>query len=102
MNDSSQNSATPNGPTLPGVRNIPLDALRGLAIMGILFANIQISAMIKIAEFNPTAFGDLTGINYLVAMLTHILVNRKFYTIFTMLFGAGIVLMTERIESSSA
>jgi uncharacterized protein len=67
--------------------------------MGILFANIQISSMIKIAEFNPSAFGDLTGVNYLVAMLTHILVNRKFYTIFTMLFGAGIVLMTERIES---
>jgi uncharacterized protein len=67
--------------------------------MGILVANIQIFAMIKIAEFNPTAFGDLTGVNYVIAMLTNILVNRKFWTLFTMLFGAGIVLMTEKIES---
>lgn len=88
-----------NGPTLPSKRIIALDALRGLAIMGILFGNIQISSMIEIAEFNPAAFGDLNGINYLIAMLTHILVNRKFYTIFTMLFGAGIVLMADRIES---
>ena len=67
--------------------------------MGILLANIQMSAMIKIAEFNPTAFGDLTGINYVIAMLTKVLVSRKFVTIFTMLFGAGIVLMSERMEA---
>ena len=67
--------------------------------MGILLGNIQISAMISMAEFNPTVFGDLTGLNNLIAMLTHILVNRKFYTIFTMLFGAGIVLMSQSLKS---
>jgi len=87
------------GPILPAKRIISLDALRGVAIMGVLAANIQIFSMIKAAEFNPTAFGDMTGINYVIAMLTHILVCRKFWTIFTMLFGAGIVLMTEKIES---
>ncbi len=89
---------SPVGPTLPAKRILSLDALRGFAILGILVANIQIFAMIKTAEFNPTAFGDLTGLNYVIAMLTQVLVNRKFYTLFTMLFGAGIVLMTQRIE----
>ncbi len=87
------------GPTLPSKRIQALDVLRGVAIMGILVANIQIFAMIKIAEFNPSAYGDMTGLNYIIAMLGNILVSRKFMTIFTMLFGAGVILMTERLEA---
>jgi len=99
MTSTSKEKPVFNGPTLPAQRIISLDALRGFAIMGILLANIQIFSMIPVAEFNPTAFGDLTGINYVIGMLTNILVCRKFWTIFTMLFGAGIVLMSERIEA---
>jgi uncharacterized protein len=77
-----------------------LDVLRGFAVLGILAMNIQSFSMISATYFNPTAFGDLAGANGWVWRLTHILVDMKFMAIFSMLFGAGIVLMTERADSS--
>src|SRR5712692_4927581 len=77
-----------------------LDVLRGLAVLGILVMNIQSFAMIEAAYSNPTAFGDLKGANYLVWLLSHVLADQKFMTIFSMLFGAGIVLMTGRREQA--
>jgi hypothetical protein len=44
------------------------------------------------------AYGDLTGANYWVWLLSHVLADEKFMTIFSMLFGAGILLMTSHIE----
>lgn len=76
-----------------------LDVLRGFAVLGILAMNIQSFSMISATYFNPTAFGDLAGANGWVWRLTHILVDMKFMAIFSMLFGAGIVLMTEKAES---
>jgi uncharacterized protein len=76
-----------------------LDVLRGFALLGILAMNIGSFSMISAAYFNPTAYGDLTGANGWVWRLTHILVDMKFMAIFSMLFGAGIVLMTSRAES---
>ncbi len=49
--------------------------------------------------FNPTAYGDLTGANRWVWYVTHVLFEQKFMTIFSMLFGAGILLMTGRVEA---
>lgn len=73
-----------------------IDALRGLALLGILVLNIKAFSMIAPAYFNPTAYGDLTGANYWVWYFSHILGDMKFMGIFSMLFGAGIVLMTDR------
>jgi uncharacterized protein len=87
------------GPTLPSERILSLDVLRGFALFGVLVVNIQGFAMILAAQINPTSFGDLTGLNYWVAMLTYTLANQKFYTLFTLLFGAGILLMTGNIEN---
>lgn len=85
---------------IPAAERIPaLDVLRGVAILGILAMNIQGFAMIEAAYFNPTAYGDLDGINGWVWRLSHLLTDQKFLTIFSMMFGAGIVLMSERIES---
>ena len=76
-----------------------LDVLRGVALLGILAMNIQSFSMISAAYFNPAAYGDLTGANGWVWRLTHTLVDMKFMAIFSMLFGAGVVLMTGRAES---
>ena len=78
-----------------------LDVWRGLAVLGILVMNIQSFSMIEAAYSNPTAFGDLEGANYLVWLLSHVLADQKFMTIFAMLFGAGIVLMTGRREKAA-
>ena len=81
-------------------RIVNIDVLRGFALLGILPMNIQYFSMIGAAYLNPTAYGDLHGANYLVWLLSHVLADEKFMTIFSMLFGAGILLMTSHIESA--
>ncbi len=90
---------TKPAPVAPIERIQSLDLLRGFAILGILIMNIQSYSMPSAAYMNPTAYGDLTGLNKLVWMLSHLLADTKFMTIFTILFGAGIVLFTDRVES---
>jgi uncharacterized protein len=81
-----------------GERITSLDVLRGFAVLGILVMNIQSFAMVDPTYFNPTTSGDLTGINLVVWWLSHLLVDSKFMAIFSMLFGAGIVLSCSRVE----
>jgi uncharacterized protein len=80
-------------------RIVPLDVLRGLALLGILLMNIQAFSMIGAAYSNPTSYGDLRGANWWVWLLCRVFADQKFMTIFSMLFGAGILLMTRRIEA---
>jgi uncharacterized protein len=75
-----------------------LDVLRGFALLGILVMNIQVFAMPGAAYMNPTVWGDLAGANYLVWLLSHLLADQKMMTIFSMLFGAGIVVFASRLE----
>jgi len=89
-----------SGPVTVTERIVPMDVLRGFALLGILAMNIQSFAMPAAAYDNPTAYGDLTGANFLVWVLSHVLADQKFISIFSMLFGAGIVLMWQRAETS--
>jgi uncharacterized protein len=73
-----------------------IDVLRGVALLGILLMNIQSFAMPSDAYLNPTAYGDLTGANRWVWIITHLVADQKFISIFSMLFGAGILLIAER------
>jgi uncharacterized protein len=86
-------------PVSRGERVAALDVLRGFALLGILAMNIQFFAMPGAAYLNPTAYGDLTGANWLVWVVSHVLFDQKFMTIFSLLFGAGIVLFSTRAES---
>jgi len=86
-------------PTTPGERVRSLDSLRGFAVLGILVMNIQSFSMIGAAYINPMAYGDLSGANLWVWIVSHLLAAEKFMSIFSMLFGAGIVLMAERIDA---
>ena len=70
-----------------------LDVLRGFALLGILVMHIQAFSMVGAAYMNPTAYGDLTGANYWVWYVSHLLFDQKFMALFSALFGAGIVLM---------
>lgn len=80
-------------------RIVTLDIIRGVAILGILIMNIQAFSMIFSAYVNPTAYGDLNGANFWVYYLGHLFADQKFMTIFAMLFGAGIVLLANNVES---
>jgi uncharacterized protein len=80
-------------------RIAPLDMMRGFALLGILVMNIQSFSMISAAYDNPTSYGDLNGANWWVWLLCHLFADQKMYGIFSMLFGAGILLMTSRAEA---
>ena len=86
-------------PTLPDQRITSLDTLRGVALLGILIMNIQGFAMIELAYFDPQQHMDFTGVNRWVWVLSHMVAEQKFMTIFSILFGAGIILLTERREA---
>ena len=90
------------GPVTETERIVPMDVLRGFALLGILVMNIQSFAMVGYVYDNPTAYGDLNGANFLVWLLSHLLADQKFLSIFSMLFGAGIVLISQKAESSGA
>lgn len=79
-------------------RIVSLDLLRGVAVLGILLMNIQHFSMPTAAYINPTAFGDLTGLNKWVWIISDLLAHSKFMSIFSMLFGAGVLLFTKRVE----
>src|SRR5687767_6329722 len=77
-----------------------IDVLRGVAVLGILLMNIQTFSMVESAYMNPASYGDLTGINAVIYVFGRLFADQKFMTIFSMLFGAGIVLMAEKAVSN--
>jgi len=83
-------------PTQEKERIQSLDILRGVAVMGILFMNIQSFSMISQAYMNPTAYGDLAGLNKWAFIVGDLFFNLKFMGLFSLMFGAGIILMTEK------
>jgi len=102
-NELTGDSATPSdedgpGPTAASDRIVALDALRGFALLGILVINIWLFGMPTIASFNPTLYGDFTGANYVTWLVSHVFFEQKFVTLFTFLFGAGMVLFLESKE----
>jgi len=49
---------------------------------------------------NPLPWGGATGLNLGTWYVTHLLCDLKFMALFSMLFGAGLVLMTGRVKTS--
>jgi len=91
------------GPITGAERIASLDVLRGVAILGILVMNIYAFAMpFPLAYNNPLLMGGTDALNMGVWFTTHILFDQKFLSIFAMLFGAGIILMTHRAEEKGA
>ena len=101
MNDAAESSAfvRPAGPVETRERFVSLDLLRGIAILGILVMNIYAFAMPFIAYTNPLRMGGTEPWNIGTWIFTHILFDQKFISIFAMMFGAGIVLMSGRAEA---
>ncbi|MEX1033902.1 MAG: DUF418 domain-containing protein [Cellvibrionaceae bacterium] len=86
--------------TSPATQRInSLDVLRGLAVLGILVMNIQAFSMPMASYVNPSAWGSLEGINGVVWYLSHLLADQKMMALFSMLFGAGIILFSERVAA---
>lgn len=76
-----------------------VDVLRGFALLGILVMNIIAFALPDAAYGNPPVAGGFAGSDYAVWLLSHLFFDLKMMAIFSMLFGAGLVLMAERAEA---
>lgn len=84
----------------PASHRLPeLDAVRGLALLGILLMNME--------AFNGPLPLSMTGIDprwqgtdYLVDALVYVLVQGKFFPLFSLLFGIGYALMARRAAAA--
>ena len=84
-------------PTLGQERIHAIDVLRGVAVLGILILNIRIFAQPAASYFNPTVAGVSSDLDAWVFWIVQLVGDQKFMTIFSMLFGAGVVLMADRV-----
>ncbi len=80
------------GPTPPEERIESIDVLRGVAILGILLVNIFAFGLPEVARFNPTVYGDFSGLDALAWGAVHLFAEGTFLTLFSGLFGVGIVM----------
>ena len=89
------------GPTAREERIHSLDTLRGFALLGILPANVLIFGMHLAAANNPTVAGGSSGVNLASWWLFRILIDGKMRALFSMVFGASMILLTSRAEERS-
>lgn len=97
--------APPNVPALADTSTVPrftserieaLDVLRGFAILGILLANVQVfSGFVLLSEAQRAAL-PTAGADGMTMLLLRILVDGKFYSIFSLLFGIGFAVQLQR------
>ncbi len=92
----SPDSGPVAGPVTGMDRNIGVDTLRGVAVLGILVMNIYAFAMPFSAYSNPLLMGGTDTLNMGTWFFTHLLFDQKFLSIFSMLFGVGLIMMSER------
>lgn len=82
-------------PVQTNEREIFMDVLRGSAILGIFIANLN-----GLSWYNPegkiTSPYLLPGWDHKMSFLHHMLIEGKFYSIFSLLFGWGIALQIKR------
>lgn len=77
-------------------RNVTLDFVRGVAILGILLLNIVAFGLPKAAYLNPAWYGDITQRDAWTWAALDLFAQVKFLTLFALLFGAGLQLLLPR------
>lgn len=86
----------PAAPRGPGSRISALDALRGVAVLGIFAVNIIGFSMPYIAFDNPIAAGGAGALNHGLWTFFEVFIEGSMRGLFSLMFGAGIILFTER------
>ena len=76
-----------------------MDVLRGFALLGILLMNIEaLSGPLDLAFTGIDAHWQ--GIDYWADAFVYVFVQGKFFTLFSLLFGAGFAVMAQRAEAA--
>ena len=80
-----------------GERLVTLDFIRGIAVLGILFANIVGFGHPQLAYSWPHEVpGGLSGASKAVWLVQYLLIDGKMRGLFSLLFGAGMALFMDR------
>ena len=85
---------------MPTDRIATLDFIRGVAVMGILVANLPAFGLPEAAYFSPLAWGGHAPADVTVWFATFVLVEGKMRALFTFLFGASMLLVLDRAETA--
>src|SRR5215470_8082001 len=75
-----------------------VDTLRGFALLGILAMNITSFALYERFDYRPIMLGNMSKGNLILWAARFVLFDGKMRALFSMLFGAGAVLLTSRLE----
>ena len=89
-------------PVSASQRYFSVDVIRGFALLGILAMNIVGFGWPEAAYGNPFRGAGFDGLDRVVWFFNHMIFEVKMMTIFSMLFGAGLVLMDQRAEQRGA
>lgn len=92
-------AGSPLTPTARTERIDTLDIVRGFALFGILLMNIVAMGLPFPAYFNPAALGTPTPGEIQAWQVTQTFFEGSMRTLFSMLFGAGFVLLLDRMEA---
>ena len=85
-----------SGPTTERERHVILDALRGFALLGIALANYPEFALWTFLSAEQQAAMPSADADQVARFMQYLLVDGKFYTIFSLLFGIGFSLILQR------
>ncbi|HEY7313222.1 MAG TPA: DUF418 domain-containing protein [Gemmataceae bacterium] len=86
-------------PVGSGERIASIDVLRGVALLGILTINIWGFALPSVVFLDPRAAGGWDAPNRTVWTVCHLLFEQKMMSLFSMLFGAGLIVMMSRSDA---
>jgi uncharacterized protein len=92
-----ERSANAMAPISSAERIVALDVVRGVAVLGILLMNIVGFGLHAAAYGDPTVAGGATGINFWIYAVNAVLVDGKMRGIFSLMFGAGVMVLTSRL-----
>ena len=92
----------PAAPVRDSERITHLDMVRGVAVLGILLMNAVSYGLPSAAYFNLSSAGTESWLDWAIAVFGEIFIDQKMMGIFSMLFGAGIVLFADRAAAKGA
>ena len=87
---------TEAGPIGEPARITSLDLIRGIAVLGIPLMNAVSFAFVEAAYYNVSAGGTDTWLDWAIGIFGEIFIDQKFMGMFSLLFGAGIILFIDR------
>lgn len=93
---AAEQSSTDSGPVRDSARITSLDLIRGVAVLGILLMN-AVSFRFDLPPYlNLSAGGSETWLDWTVGIFGEIFIDQKFMGLFSLLFGAGMILFIDR------